>query len=100
MKEVILSADGDCIVYLVPDAVADDLRRYCIHFCDDWLVTSPDAAKYRINGCLSFTEADFIDYLNEYVFPDQKSVFVKNLGWVNRWSDLPAEYQDLPDFNF
>lgn len=27
MKEVIISADGDSIVYLVPDAVANDLRK-------------------------------------------------------------------------
>ena len=30
MKEVIISADGDSIVYLVPDAVANDLRKYCL----------------------------------------------------------------------
>ena len=29
MKEVILSADGDSIVYSVPDEVANDLRNYC-----------------------------------------------------------------------
>ena len=34
MKEVILSADGDSIVYSVPDEVANDLRKYCIEFCD------------------------------------------------------------------
>lgn len=32
MKEVILSADGDSIVYLVPDEVADNLIEYCMEF--------------------------------------------------------------------
>ena len=48
MKEVIISADGNSIVYLVPDAVASDLRKYCIYFCDKWTKTSPDAKKYKI----------------------------------------------------
>ena len=30
MKEIILSADGDSVVYLVPDVVADNLEKYCI----------------------------------------------------------------------
>lgn len=45
MKEVILSADGDSIVYLVPDAVADNLVDYCLEFCSNWLRNSPDAEK-------------------------------------------------------
>ena len=32
MKEVIISADGDSVVYLVPDAVANNLEDYCIIF--------------------------------------------------------------------
>ena len=47
LKEVIISADGDSIVYLVPDAVASDLRKYCIYFCDKWMKTSRHAEKYK-----------------------------------------------------
>ena len=100
MKEVIISADGDSVVYSVPYAVANDLRNYCITFCDKWMKSSPDAKKYRIKGGYCYNEADFIDYLNEYVFPDQKSTFVKNLGWTNLGNDLPVEYQNHPYFNF
>ena len=32
MKEIILSADGDSIVYLVPDAVADNLENIALNF--------------------------------------------------------------------
>ena len=80
MKEVILSADGDSVVYLVPDAVAKNLRKYCIHFCDKWMKTSPDAKEYKIKGGCCFCEADFIDYLNEYLFPNEKSVLEKIWG--------------------
>ena len=100
MKEVIISADGDSVVYLVPDAVADDLREYCISFCDKWMRTGSNAKKYKIKGVYCFNEADFIDYLNKYVFPEQRSVFVKNLGWTDLGRNLPAEYKNHPYFNF
>jgi hypothetical protein len=47
MKEVILSADGDRVVYLVPDVVADNLKKYCLNFCTKWIRTDPHAKKYR-----------------------------------------------------
>ncbi len=100
MKEIILSADGDSVVYLVPDAVADNLKKYCIQFCDRWLRTSPKAKKYRVNGGLCYDEADFIEYLNAYVFPDEQSVLVKNLGWTELGKNLPDESRNHPYFNF
>lgn len=100
MKEVILSADGDSIVYSVPDIVANNLKKYCIAFSDSWLKTSPHAKKYRINGVYCFNEADFIDYLNEYAFPGEKSSFVKNLGWTDLGRNLPIKYRNHPYFNF
>ena len=36
-----------------------------------------------------------IDYLNEYVFPEQESVFIKKLGY-----QIPTEYKYDPYFNF
>ena len=100
MKEVILSADGDSIVYLVPDTVAENLSEYCIEFCDNWLQSSPNAEKYRQNGCVCYDESDFIDYLNQYIFPDEKSVFVKNLGFRDWGNKLPRKYRNHPNFNF
>ena len=100
MKEVILSADGDSMVYLVPEVVANDLGNYCTCFCDKWMKTSPHAKKYKIKNVYCYNEADFIDYLNEYVFPEKKSVFVKNLGWTDFGRNLPVEYKDHPYFNF
>ena len=100
MKKVILSADGDSIVYLVPDDVADNLEEYCLEFCSNWLRYSPDAEKYRKDGILCYTERDFIDYLNAYVFPDCESKIVENLGWTNFGDNLPERYKDYPYFNF
>lgn len=100
MKEIIISADGDSVVYSVPDDVADNLKRYCMDFCGKWMRTSPQAKRYRTGCGFCYSEADFIDYLNEYVFPEQKSVFVKNLGWTNLGRNLPEEYREHPYFNF
>ncbi len=95
MKEIILSADGECMLYFVPDDVADNLDEYCLQFCHEWLNTSPDAEKYRFGAGFCYNEADFIDYLNEYIFPEQKSIFVKNIGWA-----IPNKYKNIPYFNF
>ena len=100
MKEIILSADGASVVYLVPDAVADNLSNYCIEFCGNWLWKSPDAKRFRMGPGVCYTEADFIDYLNQYIFPEQKSVLVKNLGWTDLGKNLPLEYKSHPYFNF
>ena len=101
MKSVILSADGDRVIYSVPDIVAENLDEYCLKFCGEWLHTSPGAEKYRIrDNIVCYTESDFIDYLNTFIFPAEKSVFVKNLGPIYPEDDLPEEYKNYPYFNF
>ena len=100
MKQVVLSADGDRKVYAVPDQVADHLEDYCLWFCTRWLWESPHAAPYRVGGVLRYDEADFIRYLNRWVFPHQPSSLVENLGWVGYDEALPPPYRDCPQFNF
>ena len=105
MKEVILGADGDSVVYSVPDEVADNLRKYCMEFCSKWIYQSTNAAKYRYKDedgelYVAYCEADFIDYLNEWRFPNEPSVFVKNIGWTNCGKKLPLEYKEHPCFHF
>ena len=99
MKHVILSADDDRVLYLVPDAVADNLEKYCLEFSNHWLHHSPHAEKYRIKGGVCYSEEDFIDYLNRYIFPQEKSVRVRSLGCVHP-DDFPEEYRAVPSFNF
>ena len=99
MKNIILSADGDSVIYSVPDAVADNLKNYCLDF-SKWIYNSPDAKKYRMGRGDCFSESDFIDYLNQYVFPNEQSTFVKNIGWTDGGRKLPYEYKDYPKFCF
>ena len=99
MKNIVISADGDRKVFSVPDVVADNLTKYCGNFIK-WLRNSPDAMKYRMGGGLCYNEEDFIEYLNAWIFPNQKSKLVKNLGWIDYNSKLPEPYVDCPTFNF
>ena len=59
MKRIVLSADGDRMVYLVPDEVAEQLERYCDRFWT-WMQQSPHAAKYRVGGCCCYNECILI----------------------------------------
>lgn len=103
MKKVLLSADSEISVFAVPDEVADNLEKYCIMFCRDWLHKSPDASKYRVKtGSMigvCYNEKDFIDYLNRYICEEQ-SVLVTTLTDIYSENDLPKEYIELPYFNF
>lgn len=100
MKNVVLSADGDSVVYVVPDAVADHLEEYCLKFCCEWLWHSPDAEKYRTSRGVCYNEEDFIHYLNTYEFPKEKSEFVENLRWTDFGRVMPAKYASTPYYNF
>ena len=47
MKPVILSADGEAMLYSVPDAVAEHLEDCCMAFCTRWLWESPPDRQRR-----------------------------------------------------
>ena len=102
MKEVILSADNKAKIYLVPDEVAENLSEYCLEFCSNWIWKNPNGAKYLqlISGSkvAVYDESDFIEYLNEWIFPEQPSVIVKELDFYNY--ELPEEYENYAKFNF
>ena len=103
MKKVLLSADGDVCVYAVPDAVADDLSEWGDRF-RQWMRTAPEAARYRLmlsggEVCLAFNERDFVQYLNEFAFPDQPSALVAELGCIDP-QDCPEPLRDAPWYNF
>ena len=100
MKYVLLSADGEISVFAVPDEIANNLEKYCLEFCHEWLHKSPDAAKYRVKiGGGFYNEKDFIDYLNQYVCEEQ-STLIATLAGVYDEDSLPEEYIGLPYFNF
>ena len=103
MKKVLLSHDGKMKMYLVPDEVADNLKEYCMHFGFDWLMNDPNAQKLRVitpSGIIGyiFGAQDFIDYLNDFIFPNQKSILVGEMNFYDY--EIPEEYKDIPWFNF
>lgn len=103
MKNILLSADSEISVFSVPDEVADNLEKYCLEFCCHWLYESPDAAKYRVKmgstmGA-SYTEKDFIDYLNQYICAE-RSILIETLTDVFGEASLPEAYIGTPYFNF
>lgn len=59
------------------------------------MVLSSHSERYRTKHGFCYTESGFIDYLNEHRFPEQKSVFVKNLGWTELRKKLPIFNFDL-----
>jgi len=103
MAEVILSHDSEPVIYSVPVAVAADLERYCMEFASDWVWHGPENGKY-LRKCgenqygVVFDAPDFIDYLNKWVFPEQKSKPVRGLGCDT--DKIPDEYWNYPRFNF
>lgn len=102
MKEIILSADDNPKIYSVPDIVADKLDAYCFEFCENWIWKDPNGAKLLVDydgrKCACYTDSDFIDYLNDWIFPDQKSTLVQELDCEN--DEIPEEYQSYPIFHF
>ena len=103
MKKVLLSHDGKMKMYLVPDDVADNLRKYCMDFAFDWIMNDPNAQKLRVttpSGKIGymFGAQDFIDYLNDLIFPTQKSIPVGEMDFYDY--EIPNEYNDIPWFNF
>lgn len=100
MKEVILSADGDLTIYSVPDAVAENLYKYCMDFNYRLQYTSFGEKYMNADGVYCYTEADFIDYLNQYVFPQERSEPIRTLGPFDLITQLPEPYRNLPRFNF
>lgn len=102
MKEVILSHDSEAVIYSVPDVVADNLINVCQDFAINWVWHSGDNSKYLqlINNqyVAVFGAEDFIDYLNNHLYPEHKSVEVKRLGCYDY--EIPDEYKHLPRFNF
>ena len=102
MKEVILSADNKAKIYLVTNKVANNLLDYCHDFAANWIWKDPNGQK--LLQCIEgmkvavYNESHFINYLNEWIFPEEPSIFVKELDYYDY--ELPEEYKNYPQFNF
>ena len=45
-----------------------------------------------------FGAQDFIDYLNDFIFPSQKATLIVEMDFYDY--EIPEEYKDIPWFNF
>ena len=102
MKEVILSADDKAKIYSVPNDVAQNLEAYCLEFCTNWIWKNPKGAKllkiHKGQKVAVYNTTDFIEYLNDWIFPNQHSELIEELEFYNY--ELPEEYKEYPQFNF
>ncbi len=102
MKEVILSADGNLSLYLVPAEVADNLADICNEFASNYVWHGGKSGKflklYEEQYVAFFTEVDFIEYLNTELYPQKKSIKLKTLGSFD--DGVPEDYKHLPWYNF
>jgi len=69
----------------------------------DWLMNDPNSQKLRVTTSSGeigymFGAQDFIDYLNDFIFPNQKSILVSEMDFYDY--EIPEEYRDIPWFNF
>ena len=85
MTNVLLSADNEVKVYSVPDTIARNLEKICMEFSSE-------------GG--HFDEVDFIEWLNKYKYPYEKSVLVENIGWCQDREEIPPAYRECKWFNF
>ena len=99
MKHVILSADNAPSVYSVPEIVADNLNEYCLEF-RKWLWESPHAKKYHYGTGVCYTEEDFIEYLNTWVYPDKPSLLIETLEDIYDRTSKPQKYKHCEWYNF
>jgi len=103
MKEVVLSADGDLSLYLVPADVADNLATVANEFAFNYIWFGEKSGKFlKLCGeqyVACFTEEDFIEYLNTVLYPDKPSKKLKTFQAADD-EEVPEEYRKYPYYNF
>ena len=103
MKEVVLSADGDLSLYLVPADVADNLATVANEFAFNYVWHGEKSGKF-LQLCgeqygAVFDETDFIEYLNTVLYPDKPSKKIKTFQATDD-EEMPEEYRKYPYHNF
>jgi len=85
MKKIVLSADSNPAIYLVPDYIADALQRYLDQFFD-WLYDRKNDRGYWMEfqpGCygVNYTEKAFIKWLNEFIIDGpENAILIEEKG--------------------
>ena len=104
MKYVLLSADGEISVFSVPDKVANNLQKYCLEFCCNWLYQSPEAAKFRVQMGdtvgVCYDEKDFIEVYGEIIsYNGSLQMNIKQIRKVSEEEYQPADYMPTTEKN-
>ena len=89
MKYVVLSADNELKVYLVPDFITESRKSFnqiCMDFSRNW-------KSLLIHPKDRFDEKDFVEYLNEKVCKEEKCVYVERIGWDYNRKKWPEKYR-------
>lgn len=66
MMKIVLSADNDCSIYLVPNYVAKELDKYIGDFLN-WLYDENNKHEYWCGEGLCYDERAFIKWLNNKI---------------------------------
>ena len=116
MRYFLLSADRLPTLYEAPDRVAEALPDYCYRFLDE--INGPDSAFVRMvkdasgaeYALLSYTEQDFLNWLNK--LPETEGQPVREAELISKEERetimetarqeryFPYERQQYPWFNF
>ncbi len=101
MKEVILSADGDPSLYLVPAEVADNLAMVANEFALGYVWHGEKSGRflelYENRYVAVYDEEDFIEYLNTVLYPQKLSHKIKT---IYDFDYVAEEYAKIPRYNF
>ncbi len=85
MEKLLLSADGEILLYEVDKKILNNLDVLIEDF-------------YKWKNTSYYDEQLFVKYLQQK-FGDRAIIFKKNLGWLGN-ENLPKEYADIKWYNF
>lgn len=85
MGKLMLSADGDVILYEVDKNIINDFDNILEQFYS-----------WKKTNC--YNEQLFVEYIQKK-FGSESIKFIKNLGWFSH-DNIPNEYRNIKWFNF
>lgn len=85
MEKLMLSADGDVMLYEVEKQIIENFDSLVDEFYE-----------WKKTNC--FTEQLFVQFIQQK-FGNKSIKFIKNLGWLFD-ENLPNEYKDIVWYNF
>jgi len=85
MEKLMLSADGDIMLYEVEKQILNNFDNLIEQFFD-----------WKKTNC--YDEQLFVQFLRQ-TYGNNAIKFIKNLGWFD-YDNIPQEYESIKRFNF